>query len=112
MPAAAEPITTPTTWLKHLFDGCDGWLTLFTLDRTDGTQRTDWAPVTQADDLAAFAEQRAGRCCVWFGVATRRERLDGGRRGGATDCLHIPALWVDIDVEGPNHKGGYPLPPT
>ena len=112
MPAAAEPISNSATWLKYLFDGCDGWLTLFSLDRTDGSQRTDWAPVAEVDKLVHIAEQRAPRSCVWFGVATRKEQLGGGRRGGAADCLHIPALWVDIDVEGPNHKGGHPLPPS
>lgn len=112
MPAAAEPVPNPAEWLSRLFDGTKGWLTLFSLDRTDGTQTTDWAPVEQADQLAHIAEQRAERCCVWFGVATRKEQIGGRRRGGASDCLHIPALWVDIDVEGPNHKGGHPLPPN
>jgi len=112
MPAAVELVSDAHEWLRHLFADTEGWLTLFSLDRTDGTQHIDWAPVVAVDQLAATANQRAQRCCVWFGAATRRQRLEGKRRGGADDCLHIPALWVDIDVEGPNHKGGHSLPPT
>lgn len=112
MPAPVEIISDAHEWFRHLFADTEGWLTLFSLDRADGTQHVDWAPVVALDQLAVLADQRAQRCCVWFGVATRRQRLEGKRRGGADDCLHIPALWVDIDVEGPNHKGGHPLPPT
>lgn len=110
-PAAVAPVTDANEWLTRLYDGCDGWLTLFSVDRTTGEQHVDWAPVEDAGKLALTAEDRAATCCVWFGVATRRENL-GYKRGGADDCLSIPALWVDIDVEGPNHKGGHALPPT
>lgn len=99
-------------WLEHLYDGCEGWVTLFTLDRTDGTRHTDWAPIDQLGQLADRAARRAERGCVWFGVATRKEQLGDGKRGGADDCHHIPALWADIDVAGPNHKGAHQLPPT
>lgn len=110
MPAAVELVSDAQEWLRHLFADCEGWVSLFSLDRTDGTQHVDWAPAVALDQAAGIAAQRAPRCCVWFGVATRRQRLEGKRRGGADDCLHIPALWADIDVEGPNHKGGHPLP--
>lgn len=111
MPAAVEPAGSPTEWFTNLYTGCDGWLTLFSVDRTTGEQHVDWAPIDQANQLARLAEERSATCCVWFGVATRKERL-GTRRGGGDDCLHVPALWADIDVEGPNHKGGHPLPAT
>jgi hypothetical protein len=110
MPAVVEP-TNPNEWLQHLYTDCEGWLTLFSVDRTTGQQHVDWATIDQADQLAQLAQQRTATCCVWFGVATRKQNL-GGRRGGGDDCLHIPALWADIDVEGPNHKGGHPLPTT
>lgn len=109
--ANVAPVTDATEWLTRLYEGCDGWLTLFSLDRGTGEQHVDWAPVTDIEKLAAKADERAATCCVWFGVATRREPL-GHRRGGAEDCLCVPALWVDLDVEGPNHKGGHRLPPT
>lgn len=112
MAAPVEQVGGAGHWLGRLFGHCDGWVTLFSLDRRDGTQVTDWAPVPELEALTAVADQRAQHGCVWFGVATRKERLPGGRRGGADDCLHVPALWADIDVEGPNHRGGHPLPPT
>lgn len=111
MPTAVASVTNPAEWLTNLYIGSDGWLTLFSVDRTTGEQHVDWAPIDQADQLAGLAEQRTATCCVWFGVATRKEHL-GGRRGGGDDCLHIPALWADIDIEGPNHKGAHQLPPT
>lgn len=108
--ANVAPVTDATEWLTRLYEGCDGWLTLFSVDRSTGEQHVDWAPIEDAAKLAIQAEARAMTCCVWFGVATRKERLDRGR-GGGSDCFQIPALWVDIDVEGPNHKGGHALPP-
>lgn len=109
--ATVALVTDSTEWLTRLYEGCDGYLTLFSLDRTTGEQHVDWAPIEDAHKLALLAEQRSETCCVWFGVATRREPL-GHRRGGAEDCLCISALWADLDVEGPNHKGGHRLPPT
>lgn len=109
--AAVAPVTDAAEWLTRLYDGCDGWLTLFSVDRTTGEQHVDWAPIADAGKLAITAEERSATCCVWFGVATRREPL-GYKRGGSDDCLHVPALWVDLDVEGPNHKGSHALPPS
>jgi putative DNA primase/helicase len=111
MPAVVTATTDPAEWFTNLYTGCDGWLTLFSVDRTTGEQHVDWAPIDQADQLARIAENHSATCCVWFGVATRKQNL-GGRRGGGDDCLHIPALWADIDVEGPNHKGAHQLPTT
>src|SRR5687768_16137996 len=112
MPAVVEHCSDTDQWLTHLFAGCEGWLTLFSLDRTDGTQHTDWAPVAQHATPAAIADQPPPASCVWCGAATRRQRRDGKRRGGADDCLHLPALWGDVDVAGPNHTGGHTLPPN
>ena len=112
MPAAIEAVTSTADWLTHLYTDCEGWLTLFSVDRNTGEQHIDWAPADQPHLLAAIADERASTCCVWFGVATRTHRLEGWKRGGAADCLHIPGLWADLDIEGPNHKGGYQLPPT
>ena len=58
----------------------------------------------------AAAQLRADACCVWFGAATRTERLTTGR-GGAADCHTIPGLWLDIDVAGPTHATAHTLPP-
>lgn len=98
-------------WLSQLYDHIDGgWLTLFSR-ATTGHTFTDWAPVDDYDALIAHATRRAAEGDVWWGVATRTDVLPEGRRGGAEDCGHLPALWVDIDIAGPGHKGGHPLPP-
>ena len=116
------------TWLQQLYGGTEtGWLTLFSLDRTTGGNHVDWATVDDLPALAAAAAIREPAGCVWFGVATRRNQL-AGRRGGADDCIAIPALWLDIDIAGPGHLSenrlardrahahqlvaDFPLPPT
>lgn len=103
-----------TGWLQRLYAQCDpdGWLTLFSIDRASGVHHVDWAKVSQPEELARIALYRSATCCVWFGVATRHHQLNDGKRGGVGDCEQIPALWVDIDVAGPNHKTSLPLPPT
>ncbi len=114
-------------WLRRLYEHCDGgWVTLFTIDNEEA-RATLWQPV---DDVAAFAAEleRIGDASdVWFGVATRRERLTAGKRGGDADCLSVPALWLDVDIAGAAHAatnlpateaearelvGTFPLPPT
>lgn len=91
-------------FLTHLYDGTEhGWLTVFTIDRTSGNGRTLWAPVDRPEQLLDQVDTLAGPHCTWFGVATRQRRLTDGRRGGAEDCLQIPALWCDLDYAGPAH---------
>jgi len=100
---------TPERFLDTLFGPFeDGLLTLFSIG-PDGDRRTDWFEVDQLDDMAAAAKAMPERD-VWFGLATRRERLDEGRRGGAAECVAIGALWADIDIAGPNHKDSTGLP--
>ncbi len=99
-------------WLAQLYDHTEtGWLTLFSRT-TDGHTHTDWAPVDDYDALTVHALNRAGNADVWWGVATRTDKLPGGRRGGDNDCAHLPALWVDIDIAGPGHKTAHTLPGT
>lgn len=123
----AKATTTPIEWLEHIYPDASGWLTLFSLHR-DGSRHTDWAEAHDLDTLAQAAERRAPECDVWFGVATRKAKLDGGRRGGSGDCDAIPGLWLDVDIAGPGHRQGgrlardehharqlldaFPLPPT
>ena len=100
---------TPERFLAELYHYLDeGWLTLFTLDRTTGARRTTWVSAEAPTDLLEHLDPAL---CCWFGVATRAERLADGRRGGAADCVAVPALWLDIDVAGPNHAAAN-LPPT
>lgn len=115
-------------WLDHLYsDTTAGWLTLFAVDRTTGEKHLAARPVDQRTGIINEADRLADTCCVWWGVATRTERPAPGRRGGAADCLALPALYVDIDIAGPTHAAAdlpptladaytliadYPLPPT
>jgi hypothetical protein len=88
----------------------DGYLTLFSIDRTAGRGRhTDWFKVDDITALVAAAADMGDRD-VWFGVATRQQPLPNGARGGDTDCTAIPAVWLDIDIAGPNHQDQYKLP--
>lgn len=89
---------TPADWFEHLYrDIDDGWISLLTLNRDTGHKGLGWFEV--GDTTPTVPDD----ACVWFGVATRRERLGDGKRGGIADCAQIPALWVDIDVAGEAH---------
>lgn len=109
--APAHPPDPIEEWLHHLYGAIeDGWLTIFSINPDDGSRHTDWAPTYQLDAAADMARNRATTSNVWFGVATRTERLHGGKRGGDTDCDLIPALWLDIDIAGEGHQTTEPLP--
>jgi hypothetical protein len=82
----------------------DGYVTLWSINRETGEKITRWAPASFADILGETAEMLSETGCVWFGVATRRQRLKRGRRGGDDDCQMIPALWLDIDINHPVHN--------
>lgn len=43
---------------------------------------------------------------VFVGMATRPPGLPSGSRGGNSDVVRCGALWLDIDIAGPNHKTG------
>lgn len=111
--ATAE--TTPNEaagFLTNLFAICDtGWVTLFAVhpDRQRHPNITRWAPAASVASLAGVASA-LDEWNVWFGCATRRERLDDGRRGGKEDCVELPGLWVDVDVAGPGHAKDVNLP--
>lgn len=102
---------TPAEFIDTLYQHFDdGYLTLFSIDRTANRGRhTDWFTVTDARKAVDAALAMSDRD-VWFGVATRHQPLPDGARGGDTDCVAIPAVWLDIDIAGPNHKDQYKLP--
>lgn len=88
------------TFLTELYAGIeDGWVTIC---HVDGGMVTDWFPINQLAAAAARATDL--RQDVWFGIAPRRARLSDGYRGGVSDCSHLVALPLDIDVAGPGHK--------
>jgi len=115
-------------WLSHLYSHTDqGWLTLFSVDRSTGEKTTAWHRIVDHEWAADEATTLAEQGCVWFGVAPRERKLPNGKRGGAADCLTLPAMWVDIDIASPVHAAddlpttvdeamqlceAFPLPPT
>jgi hypothetical protein len=110
MPAAE--LRTIDRWFNQLYAGIPGdeWLTLFAIDRTTGERHTHWARIRDYETLAIAADDLADRCCIWFGVATRRTEIPG-RRGTASDCVTVPGLWVDLDYAGEAHTTDKTLPP-
>lgn len=101
-PAGTTPNPETVEFLAHIFNPCDdGWVTLF-VAHPDGRRNVKWATAVRAVDLADVAAIY-DEYNVWFGCATRKQRLDRGRRGGKDDCQHLVALWVDIDIAGPGH---------
>lgn len=104
---------TPLEFLTNLYAHCEpGWLSLFTIDRSTGTNRVHWY---RTDELERIVAEIDPKRCTWFGVATRRERIttdDGSTpRGGHDDCVQVPALYLDVDVHDPvRHKLTEPKP--
>lgn len=103
-----------TRFLKelHATSPPEEWLNIWSLDRADGRKRSIWGQVHEIDSLVWRAAQLPATCCMFHGVATRRRRLADGARGKASDCVSVPALWLDVDVLGANHAEGTRLPPT
>lgn len=55
-----------------------------------------WVPVLlHAADLVALGHD------AYFGVGLRREGLQSGQRGGKSDVVAVPGLWIDIDIASP-----------
>jgi hypothetical protein len=96
---------TPREFFGNLYGNADGWLTVFSINTNTGERFTDWFTTDELDDLVARTQTLSGKREVWFGVATRHQRIGGNLRGGADECQAITALWIDLDVAGPNHKG-------
>lgn len=87
----------------------EGWLTLTFKKVGGGSMMSEFFPIDDLNRIARRAQSLADQHDVWFGVATRGAKLARGR-GGASDCLEVPGLWLDLDVTGPNHKTADPLP--
>lgn len=96
----------------HAASAPEEWINIWALDRADGRKYSVWGQVHEIDSLIWRAAQLPETCCVFHGVATRRRRLADGARGKASDCVSVPALWIDIDVLGANHAEGTRLPPS
>ena len=71
---------------------------------------TEWFEPGDFAAMAARACAITSRTGVWVPIATRANRLSGGR-GTVADCAEVVALVVDLDVCAPTHKVQN-LPPT
>lgn len=125
--AAITPYVSAGQFLDAIYQGVEeGWAHTFRLDRTTGERHVNWAPIGQHHRLASDAARHLDTSCIWFGPAVRSSNL-GQRRGGREDCTLITALWLDVDVAGPQHAvenlpptraaayqliGDYPMPPS
>jgi hypothetical protein len=97
-------------FLRALFEPMtSGHVNRFSIDRADGSRDVEWSDVNSLDELAARAVALS-TSDVWFGMASHAQPL-GARRGSADDCEAISALWLDIDIAGPNHAAS-DLPPS
>ena len=78
---------------------------MFAIDRTstEQSQKVLWAPARRVDLLVRQIRPLVSTHCVWYGVATRKAQVKGGR-GGENDCAHLPCLYADIDISGSGHK--------
>lgn len=102
----ATDTDTALAFLSGLYDRTpdDGWLNLFGVNRSTGGRLVEWCQLTNLLDMGPAVERLDQQGDTWFGVAVRRAQLGPYHRGGVTDCLRIPALWVDVDVAGLGHK--------
>lgn len=92
-------------WLQMLYGRIEeGWVNLFSVEKGNGRRHVEWAPVDNLKALGPTIESLGEKGDVWFGVATRADRLEDGQRGGINSCETIPAFWLDIDIAGPAHR--------
>jgi putative DNA primase/helicase len=102
-------MTAVRRWLGVLHGDAPGLVHICaTGNWTGATFRTD-----QLDAAAAYAAVLdAGRPeGIYARVTTLKAALPAGTRGGQADTMALPALWADIDIAGPGHKGEQKLPP-
>lgn len=93
-------------FLEQLFGGLEGALSL--VQMTPASTRSRWYDASTIPKMAHDAGMLEGN--IYFGCASRTERLAGNKRGGAIDCHQVGILWLDLDVNGPHHPNSE-LPP-
>ena len=93
-----SPTDHAVSWLETLYRSSqpEAWVNLCL--RSGSHVEVAWS---QVSDLAGLRQQItdfSGRGDVYFSVATRRANL-GQDRGGAADCLALPAFFCDVDID-------------
>lgn len=99
-------------FLAEWFSKCPttDWITLNTKNHTQRGLITRWYQNTPNghSEATRWAQTQQD---VWVGVSTRNERLGSSKRGGLSNCAHIPGVWADIDIADPEaHQNTDNLP--
>jgi hypothetical protein len=88
-------VSGPSELFRALYDACEGLIELRALERRGSVSaRTFVAPSDHPEALHRFLREHE-HDNLYFGVATRRD----ANAGDLLHCLHLPALFVDIDFK-------------
>lgn len=93
-----NPTDHAISWLEHLYSSSPAghWVNLCCMQGSQVEQA--WAQVGHLAGLRQTIERFSARGDVYFSVATRKRNL-GSERGGADECLAIPGMWLDVDID-------------
>jgi AAA domain len=86
------------TWLHgvYTYAASDEWVNVFM--QAGRYIDSAWSQVSHLAQLRDTIGNFAERGDVYFSVATRSHQLPGKERGTEADCLHLPGLWLDVDI--------------
>lgn len=86
-------------WLESLYSSSqpEAWVNLCLLSGSH--LDIEWAQVSDLDSLRPIVDNFSQRGDVYFSVATRKRKLDRKDRGGADECLALPAFFCDVDID-------------
>lgn len=87
-------------WLSILHGDSPGLTHICSTDDWSGRTYTD---LDAATNYVTYldSEHRQG---IYARVSTLKQALPAGKRGGAADTCAIPAMWCDLDIDGPGHE--------
>lgn len=71
---------------------------------TKQDNRSYFFSLNQKQDLIRKVEQLKSMGDVYFTVGLQKLDLPNGKRGTSETVIALPGVWVDIDVQGPDHK--------
>lgn len=91
---ATAELKVDVEFFEELYDGADGWLTLWRKPNTRWLKLPEMPTETQPDE--------------YFGVGIRRENLGGRKRGTSNDVSQVSTLWIDFDCDSPGKKKKHP----
>lgn len=74
------------------------------------SKRSEWTQAIDDKTIAALTDW-AEKENVYVGCALRGQALGATLRGDKAECVSMPGIWLDVDIDGPAHKKPN-LPPT